>query len=418
MVTQSAAEAAMLPTHPVEMSRGRILELDGLRTVAIILVIGSHYQAIASSLWRIPEFGWVGVEIFFVLSGYLITTILLGLKGKPGAYYAFYSRRARRILPPFFLTIAACAIVDGLATHRIDFRTILIYTFFLRSLLHAPQILAHTIASLRTGNLPSLFNFPVTPWNPLPGDRSAHLMGVLGPGWSLSVEEWFYVLWAPVVLAFRRRWIIGAIILSGVIGFTLRWLGSAGEIHWYGDFFCRLDMLTIGAALALWFHFRKTARDAIRIRGDRIVSCIGIVAGIQLALLLFLMRPILGHEIRDSIPFAACGMPLIGLSTAAIIAWLVRNRGGKNFLGRTLRSHPFVYIGRRSYTIYLVHLPWYWVVSAFLGFDLSLRRQWIAVAIACALTFLTAAVSWDLIESPLLNSKDTKSQAALVAKNI
>ncbi|HEX5284027.1 MAG TPA: acyltransferase family protein, partial [Bryocella sp.] len=79
----------------------RILELDGLRAIAILLVLGCHYPGFANRAKRLPEFGWVGVDIFFALSGYLITTILLGLRGRSAPYRTFYSRRAIRILPPY-----------------------------------------------------------------------------------------------------------------------------------------------------------------------------------------------------------------------------------------------------------------------------------------------------------------------------
>src|SRR5579864_3258892 len=82
----------------------RILELDGLRAIAILLVLGCHYPGFARRLHRLPEFGWVGVDIFFALSGYLITTVLLGLRGRRTPYRTFYSRRFIRILPPYLAT--------------------------------------------------------------------------------------------------------------------------------------------------------------------------------------------------------------------------------------------------------------------------------------------------------------------------
>ena len=91
----------------------RIVELDGLRAIAVALVIGCHYPVVASSFWGLPELGWLGVEIFFVLSGYLITTILLRLRGREDAYEVFYARRARRIVPPYFLVLSICVMPPG-----------------------------------------------------------------------------------------------------------------------------------------------------------------------------------------------------------------------------------------------------------------------------------------------------------------
>ena len=78
----------------------RIRELDGLRAIAIILVLGCHYEGFSQRAWRIPELGWIGVDLFFCLSGYLITSILLGMRGRRTPYKTFYARRLTRIVPP------------------------------------------------------------------------------------------------------------------------------------------------------------------------------------------------------------------------------------------------------------------------------------------------------------------------------
>lgn len=92
----------------------RILELDGLRGIAILLVLGCHYPGFAGLFYRLPEFGWLGVDIFFALSGYLITTILLGLRDRSTPYRTFYSRRFIRILPPY---IAASIVLFFITLH-------------------------------------------------------------------------------------------------------------------------------------------------------------------------------------------------------------------------------------------------------------------------------------------------------------
>src|ERR1700743_2520087 len=102
METQMAATIVPPGSAPaVRANVSRILELDGIRAIAILLVLGCHYAGFATQLGGFPMFGWVGVDIFFALSGYLITTILLGLRGRPAPYRTFYSRRAVRILPPY-----------------------------------------------------------------------------------------------------------------------------------------------------------------------------------------------------------------------------------------------------------------------------------------------------------------------------
>src|SRR5208282_5147788 len=104
-------------------SSKRIPELDGLRAIAILLVIGCHYEVFARQLWGLPKFGWVGVDIFFVLSGFLITSVLLNLRGQEKPFKTFYARRFRRILPPYIafmiLLYAACAALHDHALFRI-----------------------------------------------------------------------------------------------------------------------------------------------------------------------------------------------------------------------------------------------------------------------------------------------------------
>ena len=86
----STAVAMNCSSLPRPMPR-RIGELDGIRAIAILLVIGCHYEVFARQLWSIAQFGWLGVDMFFALSGYLITSVLLGLKDKENALETFYS---------------------------------------------------------------------------------------------------------------------------------------------------------------------------------------------------------------------------------------------------------------------------------------------------------------------------------------
>jgi peptidoglycan/LPS O-acetylase OafA/YrhL len=108
IIATQAPEPAKPETEarvPKAFQRNRIHELDGLRAIAILLVIGCHYHWFAARFWGFPKFGWVGVDVFFVLSGYLITTILLRLKGSSQPFRHFYKRRCLRILPPLTLAL-------------------------------------------------------------------------------------------------------------------------------------------------------------------------------------------------------------------------------------------------------------------------------------------------------------------------
>lgn len=380
----------------------RIPELDGVRALAIALVIGCHYQAFARQLGGLPEFGWAGVEIFFVLSGYLITTILLGLRGRPHAYRIFYARRVRRIFPPYFITLALAALFSvPFATH-FDFRTLLLQAGFLNSFPNSGHILLATLHGLTHHAAPSLLASPHLPLGQQGADLYK-LKDALSHTWSLSVEEWFYILWAPTVLAFGRRGIAWGASAALVLGFLLRWTGGVSGLTWYMNFFCRFDLLGIGALLALWLDHRSHLALPRRRAGDRLLAGAALAAVAGLAAILFRIRPFLGREIRDAPLFAAFGTTLIGVAVAGLIAHLIHSSRGPAPLARLFRLPPLVCLGRRSYTIYLAHLPWYWVVCAVLS--PAGRAGWGAAIASLALTLVTAALSWRYIEEPLLRPR-------------
>jgi len=380
----------------------RIPELDGVRALAIALVIGCNYPVFAGLFGGLPQFGWAGVEIFFVLSGYLITTILLGLRGRPHAYRIFYARRARRIFPPYFITVVLAALFNLGFTLRPDFRTLLLQASILNSFPHSPTIFLDALRALHHHAAPSLFAAVHLPLGQQGADPY-RFKDALSHTWSLSVEGWFYILWAPTVLAFGRRGIALGALAALLLGFVLRWAGGVSGLTWYMNFFCRFDLLGIGALLALWLDRRRHLALPRRRIGDFFLAGIALGAITGLAAILFRIRPFLGREIRNAPLFAAFGTPLIGLAVAGLIAHLIHSSRGRSPLAYLFRLPPLVWIGRRSYTIYLAHLPWYWVVCAFLG--TAGRGTWTAALVSLALTLATAAFSWHYFEEPLLRPR-------------
>jgi peptidoglycan/LPS O-acetylase OafA/YrhL len=183
----------------------RIVELDGVRAVAILGVIGRHYFPLSTMLFKIPEFGWSGVELFFVLSGFLITSILLQLKNRPRAYEIFYVRRILRIFPPYYAVMAIVMLIALTRHDDVKWSRIAVKAAFLQSFSNEGRILTH-VALTVGGALPIADPFTEAPL-PRAIDRlsSPNFINSLGPTWSLSVEEWFYILWAPLVLSATRR---------------------------------------------------------------------------------------------------------------------------------------------------------------------------------------------------------------------
>ena len=374
----------------------RISELDGLRAIAIAAVIVSHYRAFADHFGHVTQFGWAGVDIFFVLSGFLITSILLRLKTAARPYRTFYARRMRRIFPPYYLLLAVvlgAAALSGVAPDHSAWH----YICFLPSLMGTSGAIHH-VGAVLTGRaaVHALWGTPALPVGG-GGYLPLSIGASLGHLWSLSVEEWFYVIWAPLVLIASRTSTGIAIAAITAIAFLLRCLGFDDD-SWYFMFVCRLDTLAVGAALALWYSRRGEVSERTRRRGDAIVSAAAVAAALLLLALLVRIRPVLGHEIRCSPLFAAFGTPLIGIATAGAIAWILRHQSSPHPLCRVLRSRPMVFVGTVSYTVYLVHVPMYYFAT-----KLVPGSDWLSSGLAILLSLTVAAASWKYIESPLLS---------------
>jgi peptidoglycan/LPS O-acetylase OafA/YrhL len=375
----------------------RIREFDSLRTLAVLLVIADHYAPFRNfANGAAARLGGFGVDVFFVLSGFLITTILLELKGTNHAYQVFYARRFLRILPPF---IALLVVVYGagiLLHEPVEKSKMLGQLLFLRSFKNTGIVMARIWSVIHgAAAVPGLFHklvVPVVPrdypWLPMSGS--------LGPTWSLSVEEWFYVLWAPVVLMFRRRMILIVAAMSCLMGFVLRWLGGGGS-----DFFSSVDILIVGAVLALWVERRKSLPLNISLRFDSLIGWAALVSFLLFLLLTWLHRDLISRTLVEIFVFGG-------------INWLIRNAGSVHPVSWLLRVKPLVYLGTISYTIYLIHLPMYFLIRLALhGWVSSLTESpgmWIVALFSLAGTLAFSAVSWRYYERPLLGFKDVLTE--------
>ncbi len=218
------------------------------------------------------------------------------------------------------------------------------------------------------------------------------MSGSLGPTWSLSVEEWFYVLWAPVVLILRRRIILMVALSACVIGFLLRWLGAGGT-----DFFSSVDVLIVGAVLALWIEGRKNVSSQIQRISDRLIATAAFVSFILFLVLTWTHRDLISRTLIEIFVFGA-------------IAWIIRHADRSNPICSLLRLKPLVYMGTISYTVYLIHLPMYFLVrSALHGVTAHLPEvagMWIIAICSLAATIAFSALSWKYYERPVLGFKD------------
>jgi peptidoglycan/LPS O-acetylase OafA/YrhL len=358
---------ALEPRRPSEGAPvlGYLPALDGLRALAVLAVIAFHLE--------LPHFsgGFLGVEVFFVVSGYLITQLLLNERRRTGSISLprFWARRARRLLPALFtLLLSALAL----------------------SLTFAPDSLAGT----RSDCAAALFY--VSNWWQVMHEHS-YFMDVDRPPlllhlWSLSVEEQFYLLW-PLVVAVcgqqAERWLLRVALAGGAASaMWMAWLfdPSVDPTRIYVGSDTRLSGLLLGAALALLVPARamppRLSQPARALR-----EALGAVGLLALAWLL--------HRSTSHDPFLyRGGLVLVDLASAALIAGLV----APTRLARLFGARPCAWLGRRSYGLYLWHWPIFAVTRA--EFDLALSGAPL-LALRLALTFCVAELCFRLVELPI-----------------
>ena len=317
--------------------------LDGLRAVAIVLVILFHSdQAIFPG-------GWIGVDIFFVLSGYLITSILASELKETGTVSLtnFYVRRALRLTPALLLLALFQFARSGFSPNGSEIRTATLIS----------------MAYLENWNM--VFDFRPSP--------------TMGHTWSLATEEQFYLLWPfALLLVIKRRplvWIALAIVAMMADRFAFR--GHLRHLIFALD--ARPIGLLVGCALALL---------PVRL-WSRVPAALPFVA---MAALLAIAIGLAGAD-----RFLLAGPPVGSLATAAII---VSAQPGSTITA-LLSLRPAVYIGKISYGLYLYSSPIFilgeqWAVDApYHLYEIGL----------IALIFATAALSYEFVEKPILRLK-------------
>jgi peptidoglycan/LPS O-acetylase OafA/YrhL len=349
-----------------------IRALDGVRGVAILAVIASH-----TGYGQFGH-GFYGVDVFFVLSGFLITTLLLEERAGTGdvSLRLFWLRRAARLLPALLAVCAVLLVVTGLnAIHS------------LRPVLNPypahTQLLGVAVGIGYVASwVEAIFHTNLNP---------------IGHTWSLSVEEWFYVIWPLTLLALLRRrprlvtrWVVALAVVALVYRTASETLISS---RWYLYFAPdqRACQLLAGCALGavVFAHGPRLAARA------RLVGGIG-VAGAACVVVL-MARPL--HETGAHVPFEHFGLPLCAVAATAGIACLVLRPGF--WLTRLFELRFLVWVGRRSYGLYLYHLPILLLVSPWSG--PHGRVPWKTGAVSIVLMFAAAAASYRWLERPVID---------------
>jgi peptidoglycan/LPS O-acetylase OafA/YrhL len=358
----------------------RIKELDGLRGIAVLAVLSDHYMSWLPAIGS--QYGWLGVDLFFVLSGFLITSILLELRDKEHYFKVFYARRALRIFPPYFLGIFVYLFISFALNKPGTWELWLQYVFY--------------YTSLFVGQPPQLHATPpVIPFIVSLG------LAVL---WSLSVEEIYYTIWAPVVRYTTQKGftaILVAMILSAPL---LRWWLHTPQFPETYTFYCRMDGLAYGSVVALLIRDRRLAPERWLTTDKWFDRASFIVLPVTAALWLITRGD------KSNVLVVTLGLILADMSFALIAHALIRRSGGEQLWVRAFRARWLRSIGMVSYSLYLFHYPLR-ALSIDLVTRLHLSRHADAIAsvlLGLALSLGVAYGLWYGMESRILLWKDRK----------
>jgi peptidoglycan/LPS O-acetylase OafA/YrhL/CubicO group peptidase (beta-lactamase class C family) len=365
-VTTQAVYNTMPSAQHTTSDKAYLPGLDGLRALAVIAVMLYHAD--------LPVFGgYLGVESFFVLSGFLITTLLWNewQQHEHIAYRSFWLRRMRRLLPALVVVLAG----------------VLLAGLFLPDTLHDLQ--RETLAALGYA----------TNWYFIASEQSyfdaLERPSLLQHLWSLAIEGQFYLLWplifAVVIRFLRRKGTIALSLLlaagSTALMVMLYTPGSDPSRIYYGTD-TRVSALLIGAALALLW--RPAALPKLDRPGARVaLDGFGLVALITLL--------VLYGVLNDQNPWLyRGGFGIVALATAIVTAVVIHPAA--RLLPWLLERAPLRWIGLRSYSLYLWHWPVFMLTRP--GVDL-IGNEWAIQAMRFALSLLLAMLTYSMVEEPI-----------------
>ena len=339
----------------------RIREIDGLRAIAILFVVAWHYigasadAGSSSLLWRVTIFGRSGVDLFFVLSGYLITSILLRNRDASNYFATFYARRAFRILPIYYVVVAIYVIGKSFNLSR------------------------------------TLFEGPVPTWTYVVGLQNVWMTfektyGAfwLGGTWSLAIEEQFYFLFPMLVFLLSQQRLKFILIALMIVCPLLRiWAYWYGEpFAGYGYYFLtpfRADNLAIGALVACYEVAGTSAHVALIARRTLIVS----------ACVFPVYAALIGRH--TDMHMALWGHTYLALFYGSLLFITLQNAGANRLA--LLRSKPAEFFARISYALYLVHTSVLMSLSVLLGVSRDVST-WPGRWLAFAAFIISIALCW------------------------
>jgi len=336
--------------------KGRILELDSVRGFAALAIVLAHALVIPGNRWVLSA-----VDLFFVLSSYLITTLILRYRTEPGFLRAFYLRRFLRIWPPYYVALAVCMVLN-------------------RYYLWDDRAEAWPWYMTFTQNLPYYLGIE-------PSSMSRMFLHT----WTLAIEEQFYVIWPLLMRHAGRKRLIATAVLFIVLPPILRQQRFIEVL-----LLTRSDGLGMGAILALLLYDgERLKRNIVRFRLTFLtIAALAVVWTAGASIVNELPQPFFYTRV-NLIYFA-----LVGLVVSA---------RGASYMA-ILRDKRLCYLGTISYALYLYHplvfgafpRPYRKLVIQGLDFDV----KWVEQTIMIGLCFLFAEISRRFIEAPVLRFKD------------
>jgi peptidoglycan/LPS O-acetylase OafA/YrhL len=336
------------------MNNTRIVELDGIRGAAALAVLIAHYFGEVPH--GIPGLmtGWIGVDVFFVLSGFLIGSIILAQHREPQFFRTFYLRRAARIIPIYAVvcgvTLTLAAATAGHTWSDDPYRASVYGTF--------------------------TQNFAMAIW----GGGGKWLQ----PTWTLAVEEQFYLVLPALIVVTPRRWLLAALAALFGAALVIRLMLAPGMAA-FTLLPSRMDLLLCGVAIAVLHREYDLSRHVTRLR---VLASVALCSVAALAIVANEHVTTWGHS-------------LLGVAIAALMLAIINGAPeGRHFRSATLR-----WFGTISYALYLVHQP---VAGLFHGVflggtpDIGGAAQVLVTCLAALASIGLAKASWHWLEAPIL----------------
>ena len=330
-----------------------------MRGIAILLVVFYHNFGFIKYFF----FGWLGVDLFFVLSGFQITDILLRTVNKPGYFKNFYTKRVLRIFPLYYLSLVIFLIIlPSIKGFPLDLSFYIDHQWWFWTYLQNWFLIFHNVGYTTTA---------------------------IQHYWSLAVEEQFYIVWPVVIFLIRKPRILLAIaglLLVAVIGVRLyMWTIQIKDLNYFGLYtYTRIDGICIGSMLAIFQYMRS------RFINKYFTGLILLLAAMNFVFYF------INKEFNFTYPYLA----IVGYTTFAMLFAIVVHeviQGNNKFLNFLLNIKVLKFFGRISYGFYIFHWPVYLILYDWVDKRMrqmvSLSENNLAIVVSILLTITGVLIS-------------------------